>query len=241
MVENHPDYIHHEKNQLTAVIREVVFGMEDGMVSTLGAITGIATGTGDHFTVVLAGIVIIAVESISMGVGSFLSSKSEREVQERKLQEEQSEIADYPEEEQEELRAMYEEDGWPADLAQKMAVAARDNQELFLQEMAFRELKIIPEELENPLRNGIYMGVSYIFGGMIPLFPYFLFPDISRSIILSIGVAVIGLFLMGVATTKFTKRKWWKAGIEMLLFASAAAAVGYGIGKLVSIVWGVDV
>ena len=77
-------YLHHQKPGIVSAIREIVFGMEDGMVSTMGAITGIAVGSGNHFVVVLSGLVIIAVESISMGVGSYLSSKSQKEVRARK-------------------------------------------------------------------------------------------------------------------------------------------------------------
>ena len=62
------DFIHHKKSNFASVLKEIVFGVEDGMVSTLGSITGIAVGSGNHSTVLLAGSVIIAVESISMGI-----------------------------------------------------------------------------------------------------------------------------------------------------------------------------
>lgn len=240
MPEYHPNYIHHQ-NTNTSSLREIIFGVEDGMVSTLGAITGIAAGTGDHFTVVLAGVVIIAVESISMGVGSFLSSKSEREVQEQKLKEEKTEIQDYPEEEEQELREMYVEDGWPQELSVQMAQAARANKQLFLQEMALRELKLIPEQFDNPIKNGLYMGFSYILGGIIPLAPYLLIPDLLTGTIVSVVLTLLGLFGMGAITTKFSKRSWWRAGLEMLFFASIAAFIGYAIGSIVQKVWGVSV
>ena len=57
----HADYLHHQKTVKTSVIRELIFGLEDGMVSTMGAITGIATGTQNYFTVVLSGFVIVSV------------------------------------------------------------------------------------------------------------------------------------------------------------------------------------
>ena len=154
------------------MIREIVFGMEDGMVSTLGSVTGIAAATQDPFTTVLAGLVIISVESISMGVGSYLSNKSEREIDERKIFEEKEEIKNHPEEEREELRDMYLKDGWPKDLAERMADVARDNPAIMLKEMSFRELEVIPEGMGSPIRNGFAMLISYIIGGAIPLTPY---------------------------------------------------------------------
>lgn len=75
------------KNKLNIIssIREIVFGVEDGLVSTLGAITGIAAGTGSSRVVVISGVVIVIVEAISMGAGSYLSSKSARAAMEAKL------------------------------------------------------------------------------------------------------------------------------------------------------------
>ncbi|MFC1787612.1 VIT1/CCC1 transporter family protein [Patescibacteria group bacterium] len=66
-----------KKNHLIVeTIREIVFGLEDGLVSTLGAVTGIAAGAGNTFIVILSGLVLIAVEASSMAAGSYLSSKS---------------------------------------------------------------------------------------------------------------------------------------------------------------------
>lgn len=230
------EYIHHQRPEVGALVREVVFGMEDGMVSTLGAITGIAAGAQSHFIVVLSGSVIIAVESISMAVGSYLSSKSELAIDERKLLEEKSELARFPLEEKKELIGMYVKDGWPEALAKDMAEVASKNKKLFLQEMAYRELKIIPETMENPVRNAGAMGISYVIGGLVPLVPYLMLP-LENAWKISISVTLVGLFLLGTATTKFSKRVWWKAGLEMCALASAAAGVGYLIGKLVGFVF----
>jgi VIT1/CCC1 family predicted Fe2+/Mn2+ transporter len=227
-------YIHHQNSPLLPVIREVVFGMEDGMVSTLGAITGIATATNDPFTVALAGLVVISVESISMGVGSYLSNKSEQDLNHHIIREEKEELSEYPEEERDELRDIYVQDGWPRTLAEEMATTASKNKKLFLQEMIVHELAISTNGKETPSRNAVYMFFSYIVGGFIPLFAY-LFLPISTALIISIPITLLGLFLLGVATTKFTKRKWWKAGFEMFALASAAALVGYGVGQLVDI------
>lgn len=211
--------------------------MEDGMVSTMGAVTGIAAGTSDHFVVVLAGFVIIAVESISMAVGSYLSSKSELEIDERKLNEERYELKTYPSEERVELANMYVKDGWPSDLATQMAQAASQNKDLFLQEMAYRELKIIPGGDEHPLQNGIGMGIAYVIGGSIPLLPYFLIPQVGTAIPVSVITTLSGLFVLGAYTTKFSKRAWWRAGFEMLILAATAGAIGYVVGWAVDTFW----
>jgi VIT1/CCC1 family predicted Fe2+/Mn2+ transporter len=227
-----PDFIHHQNTLDTSVIREAVFGMEDGMVSTFGAVTGIAASTGDPFTVILAGSVIIAVESISMGVGSYLSSKSQKEMDERKLTEESHELHEYPHEEKEELIEMYVREGWPKKLSREMAEVASQDKKLFLKEMAIHELKVFPDHFESPIKNAVAMLFAYIVGGLIPLLPYLLLP-IPNAIPVSVVASLIGLFFLGVGTTRYSKRSWWRAGLEMLTLAALAGAIGYFVGQLV--------
>jgi len=100
------DFIHNQKSGIIPFVREIVFGVEDGMISTLGVLVGIAVGTNNHFVIILSGFVIIVVESISMGVGSYLSAKSVREIVERKLEEEKMELTEYPEQERKELKML---------------------------------------------------------------------------------------------------------------------------------------
>lgn len=221
--------IQHTTSSLEGMIREVVFGMEDGMVSTLGSVTGIAVGSGNHSTVVLAGLVIIAVESISMGIGSYLSNRSEEEVSDRKLAEEKSEITNYPLEEKEELRQMYVEDGWPTKLAQEMSETVSQNPSLMLKEMALRELKIFPSSDSVSIKGGFYMFGSYILGGLLPLASY-LFLPINNAIPTSIVLTLIGLFGIGAFATKFTKQPVIKSGIKMLVVGGIALIVGLVVG-----------
>lgn len=227
------DFIHHKNSSLRAYVREVVFGVQDGMVSTLGAITGIAIGSQDHFTVLLAGAAIIAVESISMGVGSYTSARSEKNIARRMLEEELWEIQKHPKKEETELVGMYVEDGWPEELAQKMASVAAEDEKLMLQEMAYRELELVPGDGDGHSTwiNGVAMFCAYIVGGFIPLLPYILLP-LSTAIIVSIPVTLVGLFGLGAVTTYFTKHPWYKAGSHMLLFGGLALSAGYIVGML---------
>ena len=224
------DFIHHQASKISDSIREVVFGAEDGMVSTLGALTGIAIGTANSFTVILAGLVILAVESTGMSIGSFLSNKSVKEVDRRKLAEEAEEIQSFPEQEAKELITLYIKDGWPENLAQQMAAVAKTKPPLMLKEMAYRELAIAPDSNNHLVANSVFMFFSYVVGGAIPILPY-LFLPIPAALPLSILITLIGLFGLGALTTRFTKRNWLKAGLEMLVLASIAASIGYFIGR----------
>lgn len=225
----HPDYIHHKDSAIVERIREIVFGMQDGMVSTLGAVTGIAIGSGDIFVILLAGIAIISVESISMGIGSYISSRSERKIIERMLVEECEEIINHHEEEKTELHGLFVQGGWSPEFAKKMVHEVDGNRALMLREMAYRELNVSPDSLEHPAENGLFMFVAYIVGGIIPLSAYF-FIDIEMAMYVSIAVTLFGLFLLGASVAKFTKEEWYKTGGHMLLFGGIALVVGYFVG-----------
>lgn len=228
-----PDYLHYKNSKVLSVMRELVFGMEDGMVSTLGSITGIAVGSGNHYVIILAGLVIIAVESISMGVGSYISSLSERDIDRRKISEEKEEIAKYPGQEKEELYGFYIKEGWPRDLARQMADTAAQNQNLMLQEMTMHELKVYAPASAHPLTNGLTMLLSYIVGGLVPLFAYFLLP-IDLALKTSVPITLLGLFILGALTTRYSKGSWWRTGLRVLLLGGAALLAGYFIGTYVS-------
>lgn len=234
-------FIHHQKqNGLISAIREIIFGLEDGLVSTLGAITGVAGGLHDSFAVVLTGFVIVAVESLSMAAGTYLSSKSEQEVAERMLAEERHEIETEPEHETAELYEMYEARGFTKDEAHVIVNRIVQNKEAWLEEMAFRELGIVPSKIAVPKKNALFMGVSYIIGGIIPVTPY-LFLPINNAVGWSLVSTVTGLFLVGALKTRFTQIAWWKSGLEMASVSLVAAGLGYGIARLVVWQFGINV
>lgn len=226
-----PEYVHHNGNVISTNIRQIVFGMQDGMVSTLGAITGIAIGSINPFFVILAGVAIISVESISMGIGAYTSSRSEKKLTERILREEHEEIHQFPQEEAEELYELFVEDKWPPEFARKMVDEAVKDKSIMLREMAYRELNVIPDEVTYPIKNGFFMFFSYIIGGMIPLFAYFFFP-IFVAMKISMTITLVGLFALGAGIAKFTKEKWYTTGAHMFVFGGIALLVGYVVGTI---------
>ncbi len=228
------NYIHHQESSIADVLKEIIFGMEDGMVSTLGAITGIAIGSNSHSTVILAGVVIISVESISMGIGSYLSNHSQEEMEKRKIQEEKEEIQKFPEEEKEEIYQIYLKDGWSKDLAVQMSEEASKNEKLILKEMTMHELKIPIDKKSISIKGGLYMFFAYVIGGIIPLFAYLVLP-IKNAIPVSIVITLTGLFILGMSTTKFTKQPLIKSSLKVLLMGSIALVVGLIAGILLGI------
>ncbi|MBI3328725.1 MAG: VIT1/CCC1 transporter family protein, partial [Nitrospinae bacterium] len=157
-------------------LRDAVFGIQDGLVSTLGALTGIAEGTQSREVVALSGLVIMTVESLSMAAGSYLSSKSQREYLERLLREEEEAIEKNPEGEKQEIWAMYRARGYTDDEIAIVEKRLLSDKRLLLEDMAHKELGICPQAMEEPFGNAVAMGIAYVFGGLIPLLPYLLLP-----------------------------------------------------------------
>ena len=162
-----PDFVHHQHSFAYLYGREIVFGMQDGMVSTLGALTGIAVGSHDHFTVLLSGLAIISVGALSMAIGVFNSMTTEKKIEKRVLHEEQLELENHPKLEREEVELMFTRDGWAPDLAKQMAEHAASNGPLMLREMAYRELGIAPGKSYEPVKNSFVMFGAWMLGGLV--------------------------------------------------------------------------
>ncbi len=211
-------------------LRDGVFGVQDGLISTLGALTGIAEGTRSPEAVMIAGLVIIVVESLSMAAGSYLSSKSQRQYLERLLREERAAIVQDPEGERQEIRQMYRLRGYAEaeiDIVEKRLFS---NPHLLLEDMAHKELGICPQHLEEPLGNALVMGTAYVAGGLVPVLPYWRFP-IHEAMPISIFFTLSALFILGAAKGRLVRQNWFRSGIEMLFVAGLAALAGFWIGR----------
>lgn len=212
-------------------IRDAVFGTQDGLISTLGVLTGIAEGTQSREVVILAGAIIIVVESLSMAAGSYLSSKAHRQYLERLLKEERELISKDPEGERRELRQMYRARGYADPEIAVVEDKLFSHPHLLFEDMAHKELGICPKSLEEPLGNAFVMGITYVAGGLVPVLPY-LFLEPARAIPSSVAATCAALFSLGGIKGRLVHRPWWLSGLEMVGVAGLAALVGYWIGHL---------
>ena len=235
-----PRHQHLNNGGLLASIRELVFGLEDSLVSTLGVVVGIGAGTDDPGVVILSGIVLVVVEALSMSAGSFLSSKSHREMLEQAVREERQEIETEPERETDELRAMYRSRGFDPAEVEILVRRITGDKKLWLEEMIAKELKIGALELEGPKQSALVMFFAYLAGGVIPVLPYAFFA-VPRASIVASALTVTALFFVGVGKARATGTNMLRSGLEMVLVSASAAGVGYLIGKLVGAYFGIDV
>jgi VIT1/CCC1 family predicted Fe2+/Mn2+ transporter len=225
---------------ITSSIRELIFGLEDGIVSTGGAVIGIAAGTGDKKVVILSGIVIVIVEALSMAAGTYLSSKSKKQFLERRIRDEEEEIETVPEQEKEELRQMYRERGFEEEEIEILVRRITRNKDLWLEEMACKELGIGLRELDEPKGGAAVMWVAYTAGGLVPIVPFFLL-DVNVAIATAFVLALAALFSLGWWKARVTKTPAFRGALEMAAVAASAGIVGFAIGKLIGAIAGLDI
>ena len=222
-----------DKTNLAGAIRELIFGAEDGLVSILGLVTGVAAGAASSAVVLLAGVAGALAGAISMAAGNYLGVKSHIEVLDRRLQEEEKSIREHPEHERAELVAYYRERGLTSEEIQTVVPAVERNRRFLMEEMAAHELGICPSELRNPVWRAFWIFVAYIIAATFPVLPYVLFSH-DTALIVSITGTVLALFAVGAAKTIYTGLNPVKSGLEMLGIAALAGVVGYLAGRFVA-------
>jgi len=215
-------------------IRDAIFGMNDGLLSTFSLVAGMSGAAVGNTIVLLAGVAGAIAGAISMAAGAFVSTRAEKEVKEKHVEMERFEIEAMPETEAEELALIYELKGVDPAQAREMAKQIMTDKEVAVDTMAREELGFAPEELGSPLKAGITSGIFFTLGALIPIVPWIIFPGILAfyvSIIMSLG----GFFFIGVGRTLATGRSPLKSGLEMFLIGIGAAIVTYLIGSLVGV------
>lgn len=220
-----------EKGRIAALtrIREVVFGMQDGLLTTATLGAAIAGATESSRTVIIAGLAGALGGMMSMSAGAFLGSRAEREVQESELAREAREIETKPEEELAELIEIYRREGFRYDEAVEMAERLAQDRDLMLRTLAEKELGLSPDVEVSPAKDAAAMGTSYIVGGILPLIPYFILEGVT-AVLSSVAVAVSALFAMGAVKAQFTHRNPVLSGLEIMAIGAGVAAAGYGLG-----------
>lgn len=223
-----------------STLRELIFGLEDGIVSTSGAVIGIAAGTGNHKVVILSGIVVIVVEALSMAAGTYLSSKSNRQMLERMIREEKKDIEEEPEAEEQQLRGIYKKRGYSDEEINVIVGRIVKDKELWLEEVVSKELGIGTKQLKNSRVGAVVMWAAYTAGGLVPIVP-FLFLGIQPAILIAFLSGLVALFVLGAWKAKITGTNILIGALEMMAISATAGIVGYLIGRIVGTLTGVEV
>ena len=221
----------HQGTGSSGGLRAAVFGVNDGLVSIVCLVMGMAGAASSSPIILLTGIAGLRAGAFSMAAGEYVSMRSQREMFEYQISLERAELAQYPQEEAAELALIYAARGMNAEEAKDLAQRMVADPELGLDTLAREELGLNPDELGSPWQAAISSFVAFCIGGIVPLVPYLV--GLQPALQVSIALTAVALFAVGAVLSLFTGRSAIKGGLRMLLIASAAAALTYWIGDVV--------
>lgn len=212
------------------ILRNVVYGFNDGLTANFGLVAGLIGGDVSHYAVLLSGMAGTVADALSMGSSGYLAAVSQREVYEHEIAMEKEEIALMPELEAEELALIYQSKGFEESSARQLAAQIMRDPENVLREMIKEELKI-GETATSPVNEGLITGLSTAVGAFIPVAP-FVFWDIGAAIWISFVLSMLAHFGVGAARSLFTGRGIFRSGWDMFLVGFGVAAFSYFFGDL---------
>jgi vacuolar iron transporter family protein len=221
------------KTESGAYIGEAVYGALDGVVTTFAVVAGVAGAKLSAGVVLILGFANLVGDGLSMGVGSYLSTKSKRQYEQSERERESWEIDNYPEGEIHEIREIYRRKGFQGEDLDKAVKIITSNKEIWLETMMNEELGIISED-GHPFYNGLSTFIAFMLVGFVPLLFFVLalaIPSLAPySFIMSIVLTAVTLFAVGSLRVLVTQSNWFRSGIEMLLVGGAAALGSYLVG-----------
>jgi VIT1/CCC1 family predicted Fe2+/Mn2+ transporter len=215
-------------------LRAAVFGINDGLVSNLSLILGVAGASSNAGFILLSGIAGLLAGAFSMAAGEYVSVRSQREMYEHQIGLEQAELAEYPAEEAEELALIYAARGMNREDALALARRTIADPRQALDTLAREELGLNPEELGSPWGAALSSFFSFGAGALVPLLP-FLFARAEGALIAAIAVTGVALFGVGAMISLFTGRSAVRDGLRMLAIGGGAGAVTYLVGTLLGV------
>lgn len=216
-------------------LRAAVLGGNDGLVSNFSLVMGIAGAVSGQKEILLTGLAGLLAGALSMALGEWISVKSSQELNENQMQLEMEELETNPEGEEKEIALIYQSKGIPKEQAQVMAKDIIANKDHAMAILVKEELGINVEDLNgSAMEAAVTSFLLFSVGALIPVAPFF-FLDGYMAILASTVCSGLGLFLIGAAITLFTGKSVWYSGFRQVLFGLAAAAITFGIGKLIGV------
>ena len=222
----------------SGTLRAAIFGVNDGLVSNLSLVMGVAGATPDSRFVILAGVAGLLAGAFSMAAGEYISMQSQRELFERQIQLEREEMRIMPDAEERELAAIYRSKGIPAAESARIAQRLMQDPEAALDTKVREELGLDPDELGSPWGAAGSSFVAFGVGAIIPLAP-FLLSSGTTALVVAFGLALAALFVVGAGVSLVTGRSLVFSGLRQVAIGALAASVTFLVGTLIGVEIGV--
>jgi vacuolar iron transporter family protein len=221
----------------TGTLRATIFGVNDGLVSNLALVMGVAGAAAEPRFVLLAGIAGLLAGAFSMAAGEWISMQSQRELFERQIALERAELAAIPEEEEVELGLIYRRKGFTDEESTAIAKRLMADPRAALDTLVREELGLDPDQLGSPWGAATGSFLAFAAGAALPVLPYLVLRE-STAFWLALGLSLAALFVVGAAVSLLTGKSVLLSGIRQSLIGGAAAAVTYAVGALVGVTVG---
>jgi len=210
-------------------LREVVFGLNDGLVTTLVFIMTVSAVASPTALVVIA-LGEVCAGGVAMAMGGWLSGRTDHQIIEHRIATEHHEILQEPDEERAELRAIYRRKGLRGALLDRVVAHLTADHDRWLHALVTDELGVVEESRTPPWRSGALIGVAFVVGGLIPALPFLL--SLPQARLRAYGLTALTALLLGALKSRYTESGPVRAGLEFLLIVTAGAVAGALIGAV---------
>lgn len=229
-------HLHHgqeEHFQSSEKVRDFVIGMSDGLTVPFALAAGLS-GAVDHTSIVItAGLAEIAAGSIAMGLGGYLAGRTEIEHYDSEERREYDEVKHKFNVEIQETKDIFKEYGISEELQDRIAHEMAKDPKKWVDFMMRFELGLEKPDKNRAHQSALIIGISYIIGGLIPLSAYFFTDSAQTGLIYSTIITLICLVIFGLVKSKLTGQPLFKGAMRVTLVGAVAAAVAFGIAKLI--------
>jgi VIT1/CCC1 family predicted Fe2+/Mn2+ transporter len=226
----------HIERHFTAgeVIRDIVIGMSDGLTVPFALAAGLSGAVSSTAIIITAGLAEIAAGSIAMGLGGYLAARSDAEHYASERQREHQEVHEKPEAERAEVLEVFTSYGLTPEQSAPVVEALSKNPKAWVDFMMRFELGLEEPNPKRALTSALTIALSYIVGGLVPLFPYMLFPVATTALPVSVVATLIALMIFGSIKGHFTGAKPLRSALQTALIGGLAAAAAFLIARAIS-------
>lgn len=229
---HHDDHHHEQHLRSSDFLRDVVIGMSDGLTVPFALAAGLSGAVDSTAIIVIAGIAEIAAGSIAMGLGGYLSGKTEQDHYRNEVKREHYEVENLRHREIEETKEFFANIGLSEEIQEQATEEIARDKDRWVDFMMKYELGLDKPDPKRAAKSALNIGFSYIVGGIIPLAPYIFIKDPRTALEYSVIATLICLFVFGFFKSKMTGVNAWWGAIRVTLIGAVAAAAAFGIARL---------
>jgi VIT1/CCC1 family predicted Fe2+/Mn2+ transporter len=227
-------HLHHKEEHLTssAFISDIVIGMSDGLTVPFALAAGLSGAVSSTGIIVIAGIAEIAAGSIAMGLGGYLSGKTEQDHYNNEMKREYYEVDNLRHREIEETKEFFANLGLSEELQEQATQEVAKDKDKWVEFMMKYELGLEKPDPKRATKSAMNIGLSYVVGGLVPLSPYFFVDAPITGLKFSIALTLICLFIFGWFKSKITGVHKFRGALRVTLIGAMAAAAAFGVAKI---------